>query len=372
MDFSVIFQLRTKRFWWMDVIFYFVISLLVATVLSYGIFLIKNNWQRQDLKTETLKFANVGTDEQRKQESDVLNYQKKINDFNGIFKNHEFASNVFAFMQTQTIPNVWFKQFSLDEKGGTVQLSGESDNLDALSRQVSVLEKNKYVTNVGNLNSSLGDSAKIQFNVSITLNPSIFNYLSDMTPILEASAAPAQPQVPTTSGAPTTSKTPATNPAAPATQSGAGAAATTPASGQQSVAALSQEKLITSFHFLLKPEVIGIVDENNFTVSLNVPFGTDVKLLTPSIDFSPGATILPDPNMPQNFTNPVTYTVVAQDGTSQDYKVTVNVLPENAKKPAKSGPNILVIIVLIIIVFAAIAAAALFIIRRRNKAKGSY
>ena len=42
MDFSVIFQLRTKKFWWMDVIFYFVISALVATVLCYLIFLIKD------------------------------------------------------------------------------------------------------------------------------------------------------------------------------------------------------------------------------------------------------------------------------------------------------------------------------------------
>ena len=40
MDFSVIFQLRTKKFWWMDVIFYFVIYLLIATVLCYFIFLI--------------------------------------------------------------------------------------------------------------------------------------------------------------------------------------------------------------------------------------------------------------------------------------------------------------------------------------------
>ena len=38
MDLSAIFQIRTKKFWWMDVIFYFVISLLVATVFCYGIF----------------------------------------------------------------------------------------------------------------------------------------------------------------------------------------------------------------------------------------------------------------------------------------------------------------------------------------------
>ena len=208
MDFSVIFQIRTKKFWWMDVIFYFVVSLLVATVLCYGIFFLKNIWQRQDIQAESLKFSNVGTDQQRQEETDVISYQKKISDFTSLFKNHEFASNVFAFMQTQTIPNVWFKQFSLDEKGGTVQLSGESDNLDSLSRQVSVLEKNKYVTNVGNLNSSLGDNAKIEFNVSITLSQDIFNYLSDMTAVLQPPTAPAQ-LVPSIPGIPVSPGTPA-------------------------------------------------------------------------------------------------------------------------------------------------------------------
>ena len=53
MDFSTIFQIRTKRFWWMDVIFYFVISLLIATVLCYVIFMTKNNMQREDIKKET-------------------------------------------------------------------------------------------------------------------------------------------------------------------------------------------------------------------------------------------------------------------------------------------------------------------------------
>ena len=111
MDFSVIFQLRTKKFWWMDVIFYFVISLLVATILCYLIFLTKNILQKEDIKTET-KLQTVGTETKNKKK-DVITYRKKIADFSRLFKNHEFASNVFAFMQRQTMPNIWFKQFPL-------------------------------------------------------------------------------------------------------------------------------------------------------------------------------------------------------------------------------------------------------------------
>ena len=139
MDFSVIFQLRTKKFWWMDVIFYFVISLLVATILCYLIFLTKNIWQRHDIKTELTKLQLVGTESQKQEESTVITYQKKIVDFTGLLNNHEFASNAFAFMQTETMPNIWFKQFSLDEKKqhdtivGRIRQYGCSFKADSIS-----------------------------------------------------------------------------------------------------------------------------------------------------------------------------------------------------------------------------------------------
>lgn len=177
MDFNAIFQLKEKKFWWMDVIFYFAMSLLVATVLCYFIFMLKNNWQRQDIKKEILALGKVGTEQQKQNEREVINYQKKIAAFAGLFNGHQFASNVFAFVETQTLPNVWFKQFNLDEKSGTVQLSGESDSMDALSRQISVFEKNKYVKDVGNLSSSLGQSAKVEFTVTLTLDQSIFSFI---------------------------------------------------------------------------------------------------------------------------------------------------------------------------------------------------
>src|SRR3989339_49813 len=194
MDFSVIFQLRTKKFWWMDVISYFVISLLIAAVFCYIIFLIKNNFQRAEIKKETAALETVGTPQQKEYEKEVVSYENKIGDFTILFKNHEFASNVLAFMQIQTMPNIWFKQFSLDEKNNAVQLSGESENMDALSRQVAVFEKNKYIKSVGSLSSSLGDSARVSFNLNLALDQNIFSYLSDMAGVLNPTPAPALPE----------------------------------------------------------------------------------------------------------------------------------------------------------------------------------
>lgn len=179
MDFSVIYQLRSKRYWWLDVILYFAVSLLVATIFCWLIFMVKGNLEQEKAKKIYDNLLTVGTADQKAQEKNVLSYKKKISDFNVIFKNHEFASNIFAFMREQTLPYIWFKQFALDKKNGLVQLSGETDNLDFLSRQVSSLEKNSYVKKIGTLNSSIGTNTKINFSLNISLDPKIFGYVAD-------------------------------------------------------------------------------------------------------------------------------------------------------------------------------------------------
>jgi len=88
----------------------------------------------------------------------------------------------------------------------------------------------------------------------------------------------------------------------------------------------SSEKSISSFTLSgLNPVVNGAIDNTNYTVSLTVPTGTDVTTLIPSISVSDYATVSPSSNVAQDFTNPVTYTVTAQDGSTQAYTVTVTV-----------------------------------------------
>jgi len=84
------------------------------------------------------------------------------------------------------------------------------------------------------------------------------------------------------------------------------------------------EKKITSFKFNgLTPNVEGIIDEVNHTITLNVPFGTDIKTIVPTITTSSGASINPSNNTLQDFSNPVTYTVTATDMSTETYTVTV-------------------------------------------------
>ena len=72
------------------------------------------------------------------------------------------------------------------------------------------------------------------------------------------------------------------------------------------------------------PATTGGVNEGAKTIVLTVPNGTDVTALIPTIIMT-GASISPVSGLAQDFTSPVTYTVTAEDSTTQAYIVTVTV-----------------------------------------------
>ena len=87
---------------------------------------------------------------------------------------------------------------------------------------------------------------------------------------------------------------------------------------------LSSAKAITSF---MVDGIAGTIDEGAKTVSAEVPNGTDLTSLSPTIVISANATVNPASGAAQDFTNPVVYTVTAEDGTSVGYTATITMGP---------------------------------------------
>lgn len=78
------------------------------------------------------------------------------------------------------------------------------------------------------------------------------------------------------------------------------------------------EKMILKFDV---DSIVGFVDQDSKTVRLDLPAGTDVSCLTPTIMVSTYATIEPASGVAQDFTHPVYYTVTAFNGTTAQYEV---------------------------------------------------
>ncbi|MDR2805027.1 MAG: DUF5018 domain-containing protein, partial [Dysgonamonadaceae bacterium] len=67
---------------------------------------------------------------------------------------------------------------------------------------------------------------------------------------------------------------------------------------------------------------VGEIDEANRSITVYLPEGADVTALTPTVQYTDGATISPEDGTPVDFTNPVVYTLNYVGETFQ-YTVTV-------------------------------------------------
>ena len=89
----------------------------------------------------------------------------------------------------------------------------------------------------------------------------------------------------------------------------------------------SKEAKISKFQFTTDGSKPATIKGTNITYTF--PYGANVTNLKASITISDKATISPKPEEARSYTKPVKFTVIAEDGTTQEYTVTVSV----AKNP---------------------------------------
>lgn len=88
------------------------------------------------------------------------------------------------------------------------------------------------------------------------------------------------------------------------------------------VAKNSAADILTFVFNELNPKVTATIDIEAKTVIAEVPYGTNVTALKPTITIS-GETISPVSGVAQDFTNPVKYSVTAANGDKKEFTVTV-------------------------------------------------
>jgi hypothetical protein len=106
-------------------------------------------------------------------------------------------------------------------------------------------------------------------------------------------------------------------------------------------APLSAEKAIVAFSFL-HPEAAGVIDQEAYAVHLTVPHGTDITSLV-AVFTTMGVAVTVDDTEQESgvtvndFTDPLTYIVAAEDGTTCAYTVSVGVAPNTEKSMTSFG-----------------------------------
>jgi len=98
----------------------------------------------------------------------------------------------------------------------------------------------------------------------------------------------------------------------------------------------SSAKQMISFEFSaegnpeLSEDITATIDEEEKTITAIFPFDTDISSLTPSMEISPEATVMP--TGAQDFSESITYSVTAEDESTAEYTTVIAVEGSDAKE----------------------------------------
>ncbi|WP_132434878.1 DUF5018 domain-containing protein, partial [Natronoflexus pectinivorans] len=92
----------------------------------------------------------------------------------------------------------------------------------------------------------------------------------------------------------------------------------------------SHKKEILAFN--VPDQISSEINQEEQTITITVPFGTDLSQITPTIELSEKASVTPESGMPVDFSEGiVVFTVRAEDRTTKEYTVIIEVAPNSEK-----------------------------------------
>lgn len=98
-------------------------------------------------------------------------------------------------------------------------------------------------------------------------------------------------------------------------------------SKKESISTKSDNKSIISFRFdSFTPTIVATIDSSKKTITAVLPATTNLTKLIPTISVSNKATISPTSGQSVDFSKSVIYTVTAEDGSIQQYNVSIELL----------------------------------------------
>ncbi|MDI6602653.1 MAG: hypothetical protein QME57_00845 [Patescibacteria group bacterium] len=162
--------------YWQNILFYFSLGLFLMVVLSYFILNIYLNRAETTLKKLEEALAKEKTAEEIALGKEIFGYQKKIENFSKLINRHLFGSKFFEFIEKNTHPQIWFSNLDLNPAKGEANLAGEAENFIVLYQQLQIFRTNPSVKNLDLGKIVIGKEGKINFDLNLGLDPSLFKF----------------------------------------------------------------------------------------------------------------------------------------------------------------------------------------------------
>ena len=156
--------------------FLFYLSLILVIILGACYFgmKIKISSIKSQIEETKVNVSKIKIEGDKETERQVLGYQKKINDFSKLFKEHKITSSFLGFLRGSTHLKVSFSTLDLNVETAQVILGGETENFKTLGEQILYLKGSEFIKGLNLSNLALGKEGDVNFDISLSLNPEIF------------------------------------------------------------------------------------------------------------------------------------------------------------------------------------------------------
>ncbi len=178
MAIEIIPKTKTKKTYFLGILFYFSLLLFITSLISY--FALNFYQKRLEGELTNIKKGLEKTADEKALEEEIfgseknVGYQQKIKDFGVLLNAHKLPVNFFNFLEENTHPKVWFSKFNLDLEKNLLEMSGYADNFEVLGQQALIFKRQDFIKNMNLSMVSLGKDGKVNFDLQLTIDPKIF------------------------------------------------------------------------------------------------------------------------------------------------------------------------------------------------------
>lgn len=158
---------------WLNTLFYVLIFIFIVSIVS--IFLLNNSLANslEDLSLLESSILQKETPESASLEKKITLYKDKVNDFSYLADQHLLTSKIFTIVEGFCHPQIYFTNFELTAREGTLSLNGKTDDFKTLGQQMLILKKEASLTSYALEEVTINKDGGIDFTLSINLSPEI-------------------------------------------------------------------------------------------------------------------------------------------------------------------------------------------------------
>jgi len=155
----------------------------VLFIIACGIYFFLDNSLGKSTKSfEDLEatLQSQRTPEKTALEDKVFAFKQKIKDFDLLFSQHQYTSNILTILEKYVHPKAFFTDLQYTPLNSKLIVIGKTSDFKILGEQLLIFKGDKNITDASLNNAKTNSKGQVEFTIQLTFDPKFL-----LTPILE-------------------------------------------------------------------------------------------------------------------------------------------------------------------------------------------